>query len=428
MRLELGHVLINDVQFGNETKIENGVLYVNKEELIALIKEDEHLKEVDVDIARPGENVRITPVKDVVEPRVKVEGPGGVFPGILSKVDVVGSGKTNVLKGCAVMTTGKIVGFQEGIVDMTGPGADYTPFSKINNVVLICEPVDGLKQHDHEKAVRFAGFKAAAYLAEAAKTLTPDKVEVYEVDTYLESIKKYPDLPKVGYVQMLQTQGLLHDTYVYGVDAKQIVPTIMYPTEIMDGAIVSGNCVSACDKNTTYHQMNNPVIEDLLKVHGKELNFLGVIITNENVYLADKERSSNWTAKLAEYLDLDGVIISQEGFGNPDTDLIMNCKKIEQKGIKTVIITDEYAGRDGASQSLADADPLANAVVTGGNANEVIELPPMDKVIGDINYVDIIAGGFDGSLHEDGSITVELQAITGATNEIGFNKMSAKGY
>ena len=90
MRLELGHVLINDVQFGEETKIENGVLYVNKEELIALIKEDEHLVEVDVDIARPGESVRITPVKDVVEPRVKVEGPGGVFPGILSKVDVVG--------------------------------------------------------------------------------------------------------------------------------------------------------------------------------------------------------------------------------------------------------------------------------------------------------------------------------------------------
>ena len=428
MRLELGQVLINDVQFGKETKFDSGVLYVNKEELIALIKEDEHLKEVDVDIARPGESVRITPVKDVVEPRVKVEGQGGVFPGILSKVDVVGSGKTNVLKGCTVMTTGKIVGFQEGIVDMKGPGADYTPFSKTINVVLKCEPIDGLKQHDHEKAVRFAGFKAAAYLAETAKAVTPDKVEVYEVEPFLEGIKKYPNLPKVGYVQMLQTQGLLHDTYVYGVDAKQIVPTIMYPTEIMDGAIVSGNCVSACDKNTTYHQMNNPVIHDLLAVHGKEVNFVGVIITNENVYLADKERSSNWTAKLAEYLGLDGVIVSQEGFGNPDTDLIMNCKKIEQKGIKTVIITDEYAGRDGASQSLADADKLANAVVTGGNANEVIELPPMDRVIGHVNFVDTIAGGFDGSLHEDGSITVELQAITGATNEVGFNKMSSKGY
>ncbi|MBU5425894.1 glycine/sarcosine/betaine reductase component B subunit [Tissierella pigra] len=428
MRLELGHVLIKDVQFGNETKLENGVLTVNKDELINLIKEDEHLASVDVEIAKPGESVRITPVKDVVEPRVKVEGPGGVFPGILSKVDVVGSGKTNVLKGCAVMTTGKIVGFQEGIVDMTGPGAEYTPFSKTINLVMKCEPIEGLKQHDHEKAVRFAGFKAAAYLAETAKTLTPDTVEVYEVDTFLKGIEKYPNLPKVGYVQMLQTQGLLHDTYVYGVDAKQIVPTIMYPTEIMDGAIVSGNCVSACDKNTTYHQMNNPVIHDLLAAHGKTVNFVGVIITNENVYLADKERSSNWSAKLAEYLGLDGVIISQEGFGNPDTDLIMNTKKIEAKGIKTVIITDEYAGRDGASQSLADADPSANAVVTGGNANEIIVLPPMDRVIGTLDYTDIIAGGFDGSLAEDGTITVEIQAITGATNEVGFNKMSARGF
>jgi glycine reductase complex component B subunit alpha and beta len=428
MRLELGHVLIKDVQFGNDTKLEDGVLTVNKQELIDLIKEDEHLQSVEADIARPGESVRITPVKDVVEPRVKVEGPGGVFPGILSKVDVVGSGKTNVLKGCTVMTTGKIVGFQEGIVDMKGPGAKYTPFSQTINLVLKCEPTEGLKQHDHERAVRFAGFKAAAYLAETAKSLTPDEVEIFDVDPLLEGIKKYPDLPKIGYIQMLQTQGLLHDTYVYGVDAKQIVPTIMYPTEVMDGAIVSGNCVSACDKNTTYHQINNPVIHDLLAQHGKTINFVGVIITNENVYLADKERSSNWTAKLAEYLGLDGAIISQEGFGNPDTDLIMNTKKVEGKGIKTVIITDEYAGRDGASQSLADADASANAVVTGGNANEIIVLPAMDKTIGNLDYVNIIAGGFDGSLSSDGSITVEIQAITGATNEVGFNKMSAKGF
>ncbi len=428
MRLELGHVLIKDVQFGNETKLEKGVLSVNKEELINLIKEDEHIESVDVDIARPGDSVRITPVKDVVEPRVKVDGPGGVFPGILSKVQTVGTGKTNVLKGCAVMTTGKIVGFQEGIVDMSGPGAEYTPFSKLINVVVNCEPIEGLKQHNHEKAVRFAGFKAAAYLAEVAKSVKPDRVEVYETDTLLEGIEKYPELPKIGYVQMLQTQGLLHDTYVYGVDAKQIVPTIMYPTEIMDGAIVSGNCVSACDKNTTYHQLNNPVVHDLFEQHGKTLNYVGNIITNENVYLADKERSSDWTSKLVEFLGLDGVIISQEGFGNPDTDLIMNCKKIEAKDIKTVIITDEYAGRDGASQSLADADVAADAVVTAGNANEVIVLPKMDKVIGTLDYVDTIAGGFDGSLAEDGTITVEIQAITGATNEVGYNKMSAKGY
>ncbi len=426
MRLELGQISIKDIEFGDTTRVEDGVLYVNKEELIGLIKEDEHLATVDMEIARPGESVRITPVKDVIEPRVKVDGPGGVFPGVLSKVSTVGTGRTHVLKGCAVVTTGKIVGFQEGIIDMKGPGAEYTPFSKLNNLVLVCEPVEGLKQHDHERAVRFAGLKAAAYLGEAARILTPDSVEVYETLPLLESIKKYPNLPKIAYVQMLQSQGLLHDTYVYGVDAKQIVPTMLYPTELMDGAIISGNCVSACDKNTTYHHLNNPVVQDLYNKHGKEINFMGVIITNENVYLADKERSSDWTAKLAEYLGLDGVVISQEGFGNPDTDLIMNCRKIEEKKIRTVIITDEYAGRDGASQSLADAHASADAVVTGGNANEVIVLPKMDKVIGTLDYTDIIAGGFDGSLDPNGSITVEIQAITGATNELGYNKMSAK--
>mgnify|MGYP003184611853 CR=1 FL=1 len=98
-------------------------------------------------------------------------------------------------------------------------------------------------------------------------------------------------------VQMLQSQGLLHDTYVYGVDAKKTLPTILSPTEIMDGAIVSGNCVSACDKNPTYVHENNPVVHDLFEEHGKTLNFVCQIITNENVYLADKERSSDWTAR-----------------------------------------------------------------------------------------------------------------------------------
>jgi glycine reductase len=104
----------------------------------------------------------------------------------------------------------------------------------------------------------------------------------------------------------------------------------------------------------------------------------------------------------------------------------MNCKKIEETGTHTVIITDEYAGRDGTSQSLADADAKADALVTAGNANEVITLPKLDRVIGTLDYTEKIAGGFAGSLESDGSITVEIQAITGATNELGFNRMSAR--
>lgn len=426
MKLEVGKINIKAVVLDDEEKIEGSTLHINKQNIIDLVLADDRLADCDIEIAKPGDSTRITPVKDVIEPRCKVDSESGIFPGVINKVNLVGSGRTHVLKGCGVMTVGKIVGFQEGIVDMQGPGAELTPFSKLIEICLKLKPKDGLDPHQYEEAARLAGLKSADYIGKLGEKVEPDEVETFETLPLLEQIGKYPHLPKVGYVYMLQSQGLLHDSYVYGADAKHLVPTTMYPTEMMDGAIISGNCVSACDKNTTYHHLNNPVISDLYKQHGKEINFVGVIITNETVYLQDKVRSSDFVAKLAEYMGLDGVIISQEGFGNPDTDLIMNCKKIEEKGIKTVVVTDEYAGRDGASQSLADADKRADAAVTGGNANEVITLPKLDKVIGQLDYVDDIAGGFDGSLHEDGTIKVEIQAITGATNELGFNKMSAQ--
>ena len=384
MKLELGFIEIKDIQFSKESKLENGILFVNADEAKNFVFGDDDVKacvkDAHFDIAKPGESVRITPVKDVIEPRVKVEGPGGEFPGVIAKVDTVGSGKTHVLRGMAVVTAGKIVGFQEGVIDMTGPGADYTAFSKLLNLVLVCEPVAGVHQHEYEHAVRIAGLRAATYIGELGRNVTPDSTKEYETLGIKEGMQKWPDLPRVAYVHMLQSQGLLHDTYVYGVDAKKSLTTIINPTETMDGAIISGNCVSACDKNTTYHHQNNPVVADLFEQHGKTINYVCNIITN----------------------------------------------KIELQGVKTTIITDEYAGQDGKSQSLADADPLADAVVTGGNANQVIILPKMDKVIGTLEDIDRIAGSHAGSLRPDGTIEAEIQVITGATNEMGFGYLSAR--
>jgi len=428
LKLELGRIKIHDVQFGPETKVEKGVLYVNKEEIEKLVLEDERLIGAQVELARPGESVRIAPVKDVLEPRVKVSGGGGIFPGMINKVKEVGSGRTHALVGAAVVTCGKIVGFQEGIIDMSGPAAAYTPFSGTNNVCVVIEPQEGLETHDYEAAGRMAGLKVASYVGEAGRNVEPDEVVVYETKPLQEQIAQYPDLPKVGYIHMLQSQGLLHDTYYYGVDAKQFIPTFMYPTEIMDGAIISGNCVAPCDKVTTFHHLNNPVIEDLYKRHGKDVNFIGVILTNENVFLADKERSSDMVAKLAEFMGLDGVLITEEGYGNPDTDLMMNCKKVSQKGIDVVLITDEFPGRDGKSQSLADAVNEADALVSCGQGNLIIEFPPMEKIIGTLDYVETMIGGYEGSLRPDGSIEAELQIIIASTIANGYNRLAARGY
>ena len=95
-------------------------------------------------------------------------------------------------------------------------------------------------------------------------------------------------------------------------------------------------------------------------------------------------------------------------------------------GIRTVAITDEYAGPDGDSQSLADTTPEADALVSVGNANAKLRLPPMDRVIGPLPDVGRLAGGYPHSLGDDGSLEVELQAIVGATNQLGFSRLSCR--
>ena len=92
------------------------------------------------------------------------------------------------------MTVGKIVGFQEGIIDMQGPGAEFTPFSKTNNIVLIVEPAEGVEAHAYEKAVRMAGLKAVTYLGLAGKEVEPDEVEVFETKPLFEQAEKLKHL------------------------------------------------------------------------------------------------------------------------------------------------------------------------------------------------------------------------------------------
>jgi len=82
MKLELGRINIKSVKLGNKTEVKDGALTLCCEECIKkLVLEDDRIKGVTIEIAHPGEKTRITPVKDVIEPRVKISGPGGIFPG-----------------------------------------------------------------------------------------------------------------------------------------------------------------------------------------------------------------------------------------------------------------------------------------------------------------------------------------------------------
>ncbi len=429
MRLELKKVEVKDIQFGQVTEVKEGTLYVNKEEIIEELKKIPGITDVKMDMARPGEKVRIIPVKDCIEPRVKVEGGEGGFPGVTTNLEQAGDGVVHVLDGVAVVTIGDIVGFQEGIIDMWGEGAKYTPFSKTLNIVIDLSVVDGFAPHKHEEAVRIAGLTAAELIGEAAREAEIASTEVYEKGTIMEETEKYPDLPKITYVEMLIAQGLLHDGYIYGHDAKTSLPTYLHPNEELDNAVISGNCVAACDKITTYQHQNNAVIKDLYAEHGKTINFLGTIMSPEMTTLDGKKRTTQYVINLVKQLGSDGAIVSEEGYGNPDSDLVMISAGCEKHGIKTVLITDECSGWDGMSQPLTDTADEAIAVISTGNVSHLVTLDVAEKVLGDPMAVENIAGGWAGAYDpETGVMKCELNAIIGSTSEIGFHNCTVELY
>lgn len=116
------------------------------------------------------------------------------------------------------------------------------------------------------------------------------------------------------------------------------------------------------------------------------------------------------------------MIVSEEGYGNPDSDLVMICSRLEKLGVKTVLITDECAGWDGMSQPLADVSKEAIAVVSTGNVSYVVDLEKADRVLGNEMAIENLAGGWAGSCDkETGRIKCELNAVIGATSEIGYH-------
>ena len=230
MAYELRTIHIRDIQFAQEEGVRDGVLFVNQERLRQLVAEDRRVQEVRFDLAKPGDSCRILPVKDVIEPRAKLEGEA--FPGLFREtMEQVGTGVTYVLKGCAVVTTGPIVGFQEGLIDMSGPGAEYTIFSKLNNLVMHITKASQVDPHEHEEVVRLAGIKVAHYLGKLGLACGEYDCERYDWPPIGERFQQYPELPKVVYVCNCMAQGLLHDTYLYGRDCKAITPTLLSPLE-----------------------------------------------------------------------------------------------------------------------------------------------------------------------------------------------------
>jgi glycine reductase len=436
MKLEMGKFYIKDIAFGEETKVKDGVLTVDKKKALEVVKEDEHITSADLHIVRPGDDVRLCPVKEALEIRCKVEGGQGIFPGVTSPVAKAGTGRTHVLSGCSLLVVGEHWGgFQDGLIDMSGKYQNQCIFGMMPNLVLVADTDEEFERHEQQKknhALRWAGMRLAEHLGECVKNATPDEVEVFELSPVNRRPAEIQELPSVVYVLQPQTQmeQLGYNTLIYGWDGNRMLPTFMHPNEILDGAVISGSFMPVSSKISTYEWCNHPTIHRLMKEHGKTINFLGVIMSNLNPKMDEKDRCAKMVAQMAVNLGADGAIVCEEGYGNPDVDYIQTIVELEKVGVKTVGITDECTGRDGASQPLVALDEKADALVHTGNVSELYRLDPMPVVLGELEALarDGNSGGWEGCIAEDGSVEMENNGYFCSNHISGFSKKTCADF
>ena len=396
MRLELADFPVESIKLGVRFQYRSGDLSVDRASVEQTVLEDKRIEAAWLDVVRPGDRVRITGIRDVVEPRVKVRGGGQVFPGVLGPVEPIGEGCTHRLSGMAVFVTAEYEGTvraglgvqRSAILDMWGDGAAASPFSNLLGLVLNLRLARGLSEMTAHAIIQRAAFETAKRLAETTIGLTPAKSEIFELGGAA------PDLPKV-----LLIQGCLTDSpnphsgvSYFGVPIRDSLATVIHPNEFLDGAfsMYATRCIAYFP--VTWDWQNHPLLLGLYRAHRRRLNFLGVILERIRYdTFHGKEVIAHNTAQLAVQLGAEAALVSWLGSGNAFVDVMLTVRACEQRGIKSALLTYEYGGKDGVDSPLLFYTPEANAITSAGSRDRWIDLPEAERIVGPYEEIKVLS-------------------------------------
>jgi glycine reductase len=396
MKLELAEFPVRNIRLGHRFKYQDEILDVDEGALLALVGDDPRIADASLDVAAPGEKTRITGIRDIVEPRFKVSGGGQVFPGVLGPVENVGDGRTHRLSGMTVIAAAEYEGTiragttvqRSAILDMSGPGAEVSRFSTSRHLVVSFKIAAGLGELDAHAAIQLAECKVARRIAQVTAELSPSRLSAYDLS------EKNPALPNVMLVQgcITDPQHVHSGVGYYGLSLRNSLSTFVHPNEIFDGAVTVDTTRSGRGYYpTTWDWQNHPLILELYAAHGKSLNFGGVILQRIRFETSHgKEVGAQNAANLARAMGADGVLITWIGGGNAFVDVMFTVRACERNGIKTTLVTYEHGGKEGKDSPVLFYIAEADAIVSTGSLDKMIELPAMEKVIGPYEEIKIL--------------------------------------
>lgn len=367
------HIKITDVEIGDETSIKDGKITIDKTIVEKAVLEDPLCKSLALDVIYPDKrHVYTETIMDVCPIATKVEGE-------------LGEGVTKVADGVVFMLTGvdedgvqvHEFGSSEGYLDekmyFGHPGC-----ADENDIIIRCHAVIE-RLTGMTRPGPFAAHKCQDYIIQAIR----DELKKYDGEVVRE--EKCEDVrrsgnPRVVLVKEIMGQGAMHDNVICPTEPCGIlggqknvdcgnVPIMLTPNQVRDGSIHALTCIGPATKEMTRHYIREPLVEGLAA--DDELDLIGVAFVGSPQVNDEKLWVSERLGSLLESLDIDGCIITTEGFGNNHIDFIQHIGQAGKRGIPVVGVSFcAYQGQLVVGNKYADAMVEEN-MDKGGFENNV---------------------------------------------------------
>lgn len=372
--LKTKHYKIDKVVFGEKTEIQGTTLVLRTPE--DLCKEaaasEELVEDVKLEIITPDKyDTYSETIMDVQPIAVKEEGE-------------IGHGVTRELKGVVMVLTGTDAngvqigefGSSEGELErniMWGrPGAPDKGEIFIKGQVTIKAGAN------MERPGPLAAHKAFDHITEeirkALKELEDESLVVGDIN--IEQYR-HPGNKKVLIVKEIMGQGAMHDNLILPVEpvgtlgAKPNVdlgnlPVMLAPTEVLDGGIHALTCIGPASKETSRHYYREPLVLEAMA--DEEIDLVGVLLVGSPQANSEKFYVSKRVGMTIEAMDIDGAIVTTEGFGNNHIDFASHIEEIGKRGVSVVGMT--YSAVQGA---LVVGNEYMSAMVDNNKSKQGIE-------------------------------------------------------
>jgi D-proline reductase (dithiol) PrdA len=330
---------VKEVKLGDKTSFEKGVLTIRKDICKDGMKADPLVKKLEIDVINPNKrHVHTETVMDVIPIATKVEGQ-------------LGSGVTNVMNGVVFILTGvdesgvqvHEFGHCAGMLDekvIFGRPGSPDEGDIIIRIAGVVQDKTGM-----ERRGPYALHKALDVIMQEVREVLK-KAPASEISRTEEckDIKRI-GRPRVVYVKEIMGQGAMHDNVLLPTEPCGVhggirnvdlgnVPVALTVNEVRDGGIHALTCIGPASKENTRHYYREPILEQLEADH--EIDLVGCLFIGSPQVNDEKTFVSKRLGAMVAQMNVDGAIVTTEGFGNNHIDFSENIEEIGKLGIKVV--------------------------------------------------------------------------------------------